>query len=67
MRKYTGKQLAVIAISLLVATVLNWLLWFLIMGHPGEISSLFHILTIICLAAAFVHIGDSLTKAGIYR
>lgn len=67
MRKFTGKQLAVIGVSLLVAAVLNWLLWLLLMGHPGEISFVFHLLTTVCLAAAFVHIGDRFTKAEIFK
>lgn len=67
MRKLNSKQLAVIGVSLLVAAVLNWLLWLVLMRHPSEISVVFHVLTTICLAAAFVHIGDSITKAGIFR
>lgn len=64
--KLNGKQIAIILASLLLAFIINWLLWLLIMGHPTEIDVIFHALVTICLAAAFVVIGDSLTKAEIF-
>jgi phosphate starvation-inducible membrane PsiE len=65
--RFDGKQWAVIAGSVAIAVVIDWLLWFIIMKHPSEIDLLFHALTILCLAAAFVHIGDRLLKTEIYR
>lgn len=67
MLKYTGKQWAVIVISFVAAAVVNWLIWFVVMSKPNQIGSVYHLLTIISLAAAFIVIGDKVAKAGIYK
>lgn len=63
----TWKQFAVIVGSLVVAFVVNWLLWLAIMRHPGDIGLVFHVLTTLCLAGAFVHVGDHFFKAEIFK
>lgn len=65
--RLNGKQWAVIGGSAAIAVVVNWLLWLIIMKHPSEINIVFHILTVVCLTAAFIHIGDSILKTKIYR
>lgn len=67
MLKYNVKQWGLIAISFVVAAVANWLIWFIAMGKPGQIAGIYHLLTIICLAAAFVVIGDKVVKTGIFK
>lgn len=67
MRKMNSKQFILIAGSLLVAAVLNWLIWFVIMRHPGDIALMYHMLTTICLASALVVIGDKFMKTQIFK
>lgn len=67
MLKYNGKQWALIAGCLAAAAVVNWLIWLLAMGKPSEISGFFHVLTTICLAAAFIVIADKFAKTEIYK
>lgn len=67
MLKYNAKQWALIAASFAAAAVINWLIWLITMGDPGGIGGVYHFLTIICLAAAFVVAGDRILKTGIYK
>lgn len=67
MRKWTGKQWGLIIVSLIIAFVVQYVLWLLVMGHPGNIDAMYHILTTVCLAGAFVLIGDKLVKANLYK
>lgn len=63
----TWKQFAVIVGSIVVAFLANWLLWFAIMRHPGDIDAVFHVLTTLCLTGAFLHLGDHFFKAQIFK
>ena len=65
--KLNGKQIAIIVVSLIVAFIINWVLWWLIMRHPEEIQGAYHALVTICLGAALVLLGDSVTKAEIFK
>lgn len=65
--KFNAKQVGIILVSLVIALVLNWVLWLLIMGHPTDIGIVYHILVVVCLATVFVHAGDRLTNAEIFR
>ena len=67
MRKMNSKQFALIIGSLLVAAVLNWLIWLVIMQHPGDIALMYQILTTICLASALVVVGDKFLKTQIFK
>lgn len=67
MFKYNAKQWALIAGCLAAGAVVNWLIWLLAMGEPSEISGLFHVLTTIFLAAAFLVIADKFAKTQIYK
>ena len=67
MKKWNAKQWGLIIGSLLIAFVLQWVVWLLIMGHPGDIGPMYQVLTTICLGGAFVIIGDRLLKAQLYR
>lgn len=67
MLKYNGKQWALIAGCLALGALVNWLIWLLAMGSPSEISGLYHVLTTICLAAAFIVIADRFAKTQIYK
>ncbi|MEA3334605.1 MAG: hypothetical protein U9R25_01755 [Chloroflexota bacterium] len=64
--KYNTKQIAIIAGSLILGFLVNWILWWLIMGHPTEIGALLHVLVTICLGTAFLLIADSLTNTEIF-
>lgn len=66
MLKYNGKQWALIAASFAVAAIVNWLVWLITMGKPGQISGVYHFLAIICLASAFIVIGDRIAKTKIF-
>ena len=65
--RLNGKQIAIIVVSLIVAFIINWALWWLIMRHPAEIHWTYHALVTICLGSALVLIGDSVTKAEIFK
>jgi len=65
--KLNGKQIGIILVSLVLAFIVNWVLWLLIMKHPENISFMYQALVTICLGAAFVHVGDRLTNAGIFK
>jgi hypothetical protein len=67
MFKYNAKQWALIAGSFAIAAVLNWLIWLVSMGNPAQIDGFYHVLNIICLAAAFIVIGDRVLKTQIYK
>lgn len=67
MRKYNGKQIGLIVGSLVIAFVINWLLWLLFMKHPEEINAAYQALLTICLASAFVIVGDKFLKTEIFR
>lgn len=67
MLKYNAKQWALIAGSFAIAAVLNWLMWLVAMGKPAQISGVYHAINIICLAAAFIIIGDRVLKTQIYK
>ncbi len=67
MRKYNGKQLGLIIGSLVIAFVVNWALWWLFMKHPEEINALYQALLTICLATAFIVVGDKFMKTEIFR
>jgi Na+/proline symporter len=65
--KYNAKQLGIIVGSLAVAFVINWIAWWLIMGKPTDIDTMYHILVTICLGSAFIVVGDAVTKAEIFK
>lgn len=65
--KLNTKQILIIVGSLVIGFVINWLLWLVIMKHPGEIGAMYQVLVTVTIGAAFVHIGDSLLKADIFR
>jgi cytochrome bd-type quinol oxidase subunit 2 len=67
MKKWTAKQWVLVVGSLLVAFVIQYVLWLLIMGHPGEIDAMYHVLTTVCLAGAFVLFGDKFLKTNLYK
>lgn len=67
MKKYNAKQWGLIIGSLIVAFVIQFVMWLLIMGHPNEIGAMYQVLTTLCLGAAFVVIGDKFLKTRIYK
>lgn len=67
MKKWNAKQWGLIVGSLLVAFILQYLMWILIMGHPDEIDAMYQALTTVCLAGAFILIGDKFLKANLYK
>ena len=50
MKKYNAKQWGLIIGSLIIAFVIQFVMWLLIMGHPDEISAMYQVLTTLCLA-----------------
>lgn len=67
MRKFNGKQIGLIVGSLVIAFVINWLLWLLFMKHPEEIDAAYQALLTICLGTAFIVAGDKFFKTEIFR
>jgi uncharacterized membrane protein len=67
MLKFTGKQWVLIAVCFAIAVVLNWLIWYLAMGNPSQIGAVYHVLTALCLACAFIVIGDRFAKTQIFK
>lgn len=67
MLKFNSKQWMLVVASFFVALILNFLLWLVIMGKPGDISGLYHLLNTLCLTAVFIVIGDKLLKTHIYK
>lgn len=67
MRRLNAKQISFIIGSLVVAFIINVAIWFLIMGHPGEIGWVYQFLVTICLAAIFVLFGDKFFRLQIFR
>jgi cytochrome bd-type quinol oxidase subunit 2 len=67
MKKWNAKQWGLIVGSLLIAFILQYVMWILIMGHPDEIDAMYHVLTTVCLAGAFVLVGDKFLKANLYK
>lgn len=67
MRKYNGKQIGLIIVSLVIAFVINWLLWMVFMGHPDEINAAYQALLTICLGTVFIIVGNKLFKTEIFR
>jgi hypothetical protein len=65
--KLNGKQIALIVVALVIAFVINWALWWIVMRHPGDIQWPYHALVTICLGATLVLIADSITKADIFK
>ena len=50
MKKYNAKQWGLIIGSLIVAFVIQFVMWLLIMGHPDEIGAMYQVLTTLSLA-----------------
>lgn len=67
MLKLNAKQWLVIVACFAVAAVVNFLIWLIVMGKPGDISGLYHFGTTLCLGAAFLVIADRFAKTGIYK
>ena len=67
MLKLNGKQWALIAVCFVIAAILNYFIWLITMGKPGDISAAYHLLLIISLACAFIIIGDRFAKTNIYK
>ena len=67
MRKFNKKQIGLIVGSLVIAFVINWLLWLLFMKHPEEINAAYQTLLTICLGAAIIIVGDKFLKTEIFR
>jgi hypothetical protein len=67
MLKFNGKQWALIAVCFAIAIVLNWLIWYLAMGKPSQIGGVYHALTALSLACAFIVIGDRFAKTEIFK
>jgi hypothetical protein len=67
MLKLNGKQWALIVVCFAVAAVLNYFIWLVTMGKPGQIGAVYHLLTILSLACAFIVIGDRVAKTNIYK
>ncbi|MFZ2489019.1 MAG: hypothetical protein WAZ19_12975 [Anaerolineae bacterium] len=67
MLNYNRKQWLLIVGSLVVAAVLNWLIWYISMGKPGNIDLFYHIVTTICLASAIIVFGDRFAKTQIFK
>lgn len=66
MRKYSKKQIGLIVGSLVVAFVINWLLWLVIMNHPDEIGPAYQALLTLCLGTVFIIVGDKFLKTKIF-
>ena len=67
MLKFNRKQWILVIGCFVAAAILNWLIWFISMGKPGEISGLYHVLNTVCLAAALIAVGDRFAKTQIFR
>ena len=67
MRKYNGKQIGLIIGSLVIAFVINWILWLIFMKHPDEINAAYQALLTICIGSAFFIVGDKVFKTEIFR
>jgi hypothetical protein len=67
MLKLNAKQWALIASCFAVAAVLNYFIWLIAMGKPGQIGGVYHFLTILSLACALIIIGDRVAKTNIYK
>ena len=67
MRKYNIKQIGLIVGSLVIAFVINWILWTIFMKHPNEINIAYQALLTICIGSAFIVMGDKFLKTGIFH
>lgn len=67
MLNFNRKQWLLVVGSFVVAAILNWLIWLISMGKPGEISGFYHVLTTLCLASALIVVGDRVAKTKIFR
>ena len=67
MLKLNGKQWALIAACFAIAAVVNYFIWLFAMGKPGQIGAVYHLLTTLSLACAFIIIGDRFAKTNIYK
>ncbi len=67
MLKLNAKQWVLIAVCFAVAAVVNYLIWLIAMGKPGEISAFYHVLNTLCLGSAFLIVADRFVKTQIYR
>lgn len=67
MRKLNAKQIGLIVGSLVVAFIINWLIWLVLMKHPGEIAMAYQLLVTICLGSAFIVVGDRILKTQIFK
>ncbi len=67
MLKLNAKQWGLIVVCFAIAAVVNWLIWLVAMGKPSDIGAIYQILNTICLAIAFIVIGDRLAKTQIYK
>jgi hypothetical protein len=67
MLKLNGKQWALIAACFAIAAVLDYFIWLFAMGKPGQIGGVYHLLTILSLACAFIIIGDRFAKTQIFK
>ncbi|MER2598140.1 MAG: hypothetical protein ABTQ73_01300 [Caldilineales bacterium] len=67
MLHFNRKQWLLVIGSFVVAIILNWLIWLISMGKPGDISGFYHILNTLCLASAFIVMGDRVAKTNIFR
>jgi len=67
MLKLNGKQWTLIAACFAIAAILTYFIWLFAMGNPGQIGGVYHFLTILSLACAFIIIGDRVLKTNIYK
>lgn len=65
-RRLNAKQISYIIGSLVVAFIINIIIWFLLMGHPDEIGWVYQFLVTICLGGIFVIFGDKFLKLQIF-
>lgn len=67
MRKFNPKQIALIVGGLVVAFVINWILWTIFMKHPTEIDVAYQALLTICIGTALIVMADKFFKTEIFR
>jgi len=65
--RFNGKQIAFMVACFVVAFIINWLLWLVIMRHPENIGIVYQLLVTLCLGSAFIVVGDGVFKLGIYK
>lgn len=67
MKNLNAKQIGLIVVSMVLAFIVNWLIWLVLMGHPSEIGLTYQLLVTICLGSAFIVVGDRLMKTQIFK